>query len=283
MLPDVKHIHDSTPQRNLLLVDDEENISRSLVRLLKRDNYNIYTASSGLEGLEILRSNEIGVIISDQRMPEMSGTEFLSLVSKEYPDTIRIVLSGYTELKAVTGAINEGKIYKFFTKPWDDDLLRQNIKEAFRQYELLSENHRLNHELEVANHDLKQLNVKLANSVKVESRSAEISLRSLQVAQDVLQNLPIGILGIDEEKTIVLANNMAHEIFSGVSSGLIGDSADQVLPVSVNDCPGDAPLTFRHSIIKIGGHVDVNVILYRQRILNDADAVIAVVIPIEGM
>jgi DNA-binding NtrC family response regulator len=74
----------------------------------------------------------VQVILSDQRMPEMSGTEFFSRVRQLYPDTIRIVLTGYTDLDSVTGAINRGAIYKFLTKPWDDDLLREQVREAFR-------------------------------------------------------------------------------------------------------------------------------------------------------
>ena len=105
-------------ERTLLLVDDEENIVRSLKRLLRRDGYNILTANSGKEGLEVLNDDNVGVIISDQRMPEMNGTEFLSQVKVLHPDTIRIVLSGYTDLNSVTDAINDGAIFKFLTKPW---------------------------------------------------------------------------------------------------------------------------------------------------------------------
>ena len=120
-------------QRTLLLVDDEENIRRSLVRVLRRDGYHILQAAGGQEGLTILQEHpDVGVIISDQRMPEMTGTEFLSRVREACPDTVRIVLSGYTDLNTVTDAINEGAVYKFLTKPWEDDLLRANVEEAFR-------------------------------------------------------------------------------------------------------------------------------------------------------
>ena len=108
-------------ERTLLLVDDEENITSALVRLLRRDGYNILRANSGEAGLALLAQNEVGVIISDQRMPEMSGVEFLSKVRERYPDTVRIVLSGYTELNSVTDAINRGAVYKFLTKPWEDE------------------------------------------------------------------------------------------------------------------------------------------------------------------
>lgn len=112
---------DGKPSRHLLLVDDEDSILQSLRRMFRRDGYTIHLAASGEEGLAILDQTPIGVIVSDQRMPVMTGSEFLSKVKEKYPETIRIVLSGYTELSSITDAINQGAIYKFLTKPWDDD------------------------------------------------------------------------------------------------------------------------------------------------------------------
>ncbi|WP_202980271.1 EAL domain-containing protein [Marinobacter fonticola] len=124
-------IQDTAPQRTLLLLDDEQNILRSLTRLLRRDGYRILSTTDAREAFSLLAENDVQVIISDQRMPEISGTEFLSQVKDIYPDTIRIVLSGYTDLKSITDAINEGAIYKFLTKPWDDEQIRSNIRQAF--------------------------------------------------------------------------------------------------------------------------------------------------------
>ena len=122
----------------LLVVDDEIGITNALKRTLRREGYRVLTAGSALEGLELLAKHEVQVILSDQRMPQMNGTEFLSRVRELYPDTIRIVLSGYTDLETITEAINRGAIYKFLTKPWDDDLLREQLREAFRHQELSS-------------------------------------------------------------------------------------------------------------------------------------------------
>ena len=143
--------------RCLLLVDDEENILRALERLLRQDGYTILKAGGGEAGLELLKQHQVGVIISDQRMPGMTGVEFLSQVKELYPRTVRMVLSGYTELKAVTDAINKGAIYKFLTKPWEDELLRENVREAFRHFELTHENARLAAELEQARAELARL------------------------------------------------------------------------------------------------------------------------------
>lgn len=123
------------PDRTLLLLDDEENILRSLVRLFRRDGYRILAASSVNDAFELLATNDVQVILSDQRMSDMSGTEFLGRVRVLYPDTVRLVLSGYTDLATVTEAINRGEIYRFLTKPWNDDDLREHIRQAFTAYE----------------------------------------------------------------------------------------------------------------------------------------------------
>lgn len=124
------------PDRTLLLLDDEENILRSLVRLFRRDGYRILAASSVNDAFELLATNDVQVILSDQRMSDMSGTEFLGRVRVLYPDTVRLVLSGYTDLATVTEAINRGEIYRFLTKPWNDDDLREHIRQAFTTYEM---------------------------------------------------------------------------------------------------------------------------------------------------
>jgi diguanylate cyclase (GGDEF)-like protein len=123
------------PERTLLLLDDEENMLRSLVRLFRRDGYKVLTANTVREAFDLLASNTVQVIVSDQRMPDMSGTEFLAKVRELYPDTVRMVLSGYTDLATITEAINRGSIYRFLTKPWNDDELRAHIADAFRSHE----------------------------------------------------------------------------------------------------------------------------------------------------
>jgi len=122
-------------KRTLLIVDDEPNVLLALSRILSEEGYRILTAASAYEGLELLARNDIQVVLSDQRMPQMSGAEFMGRVKVLHPDTVRIILSGHSDLESVTRAINEGAIYKFLDKPWDDDLLRGHIHESFRNYE----------------------------------------------------------------------------------------------------------------------------------------------------
>jgi diguanylate cyclase (GGDEF)-like protein/PAS domain S-box-containing protein len=127
----------ATDDRNvqtLLVVDDDANVLGALHRLFRRDNYRVLTAASPAEGFEMLALYRVQVVLCDQRMPAMNGTEFLSKVKEMYPDTIRIILSGYTGVEAVLDSINRGAVYRFYTKPWNDAELRDNVRLAFRQY-----------------------------------------------------------------------------------------------------------------------------------------------------
>src|ERR1700694_4110849 len=125
--------HDEHTQ-TLLLVDDETNVLNALMRVLRRNGYRILTATCAEEALDILAREDVQVIISDQRMPGMSGTELLSKIKDTHPETVRIVLSGYADLDAVTEAVNRGVIYQFIAKPWNDEELRLQIQDAFRIY-----------------------------------------------------------------------------------------------------------------------------------------------------
>ncbi len=125
---------DNESLQTLLLVDDESSVVSSLKRLLRRENYLILTASSGEEALALLAEHQVGVILTDQRMTGMTGTELLERVRSMHPQTVRMVLSGYTGLESLTEAINRGEIFKFLTKPWDEMELIDTLRAAFRQY-----------------------------------------------------------------------------------------------------------------------------------------------------
>lgn len=126
--------------RTLLLVDDEPMITAAIVRLVRRDGYRILTARSGAEGLHVLSGAEVPVIVSDLSMPEMNGSEFFCHVAKLYPAAIRILMSGNAEQRMVDEAINQGVIHKFITKPWDSELLRDEIRAAFVLHEARKKN-----------------------------------------------------------------------------------------------------------------------------------------------
>ncbi|WP_018608974.1 EAL domain-containing protein [Uliginosibacterium gangwonense] len=122
----------------LLLVDDDLSILSSLKRLLRRENYNILTATTTHEALTLLAEHRVGVIIVDQRMPGMSGTELLARIRTMHPDTVRMVLSGYTAVDSLTEAINRGEIYRFLTKPWQEAELIETVRESFRHYRTIT-------------------------------------------------------------------------------------------------------------------------------------------------
>ncbi len=140
----------------VLYVDDEANNLNSFKASFRRE-FEIYTASSAREARKILENHEIGVIITDQRMPVMTGIEFLESIIPIYPDTIRILLTGFSDINAVMDAINRGQVYKYLVKPWQNDELKMYIENALEIYNLRKENKELAHKLEIANSELELL------------------------------------------------------------------------------------------------------------------------------
>jgi DNA-binding NtrC family response regulator len=121
--------------RTLLLVDDERNILSSLKRLLRHEGYEILTAPSGADALALMAGREVGVVVCDGLMQEMTGAEFLLRVRNAYPDSVRIMLSGYTDPQVVDEAMRNCDLFKFLTKPWDDQDMVDALREAFRLHE----------------------------------------------------------------------------------------------------------------------------------------------------
>lgn len=129
-------------KHSILVVDDEPEVLRSLRGLLRME-FDVHTAESGAEALEILRSTPIHVVMTDQRMPELTGVELLNRVQGEWPDATRLVFTGYADIRAVIDAINEGHIFRYITKPWDADELMALLRQAGEQYDLIVERKRL--------------------------------------------------------------------------------------------------------------------------------------------
>lgn len=160
-------------RHKLLIVDDEKEILRSLT-LTFTENYEVFTASSGAEALEIIKQQDIALIITDQRMPQMTGVELLEKVIQINPRIIRIILTGYTDTAALIQAINQGHIYQYITKPWERQELRLIVQRALETYELEIENRRLLKELQAANERLRVENAFLKTEVNKEWQCAEI-------------------------------------------------------------------------------------------------------------
>lgn len=216
----------------ILCVDDERNVLKSLKRLfLDEDDYEIFLAESGRDGLEILEAEKnIRLVISDYRMPEMNGVEFLSTVCERWPETIRIVLSGYADTAAVVEAINLGQIYKFIPKPWNDEELKTTIFKALEHQDLQRQVFLLNEELNQKNLELEQINEELERLVKKRTESLVIHNRVLQVAQGVLDVLPVAVFGIDNDRIIVQCNDSARSMFSAKIMDPLGYPYREIFP-----------------------------------------------------
>lgn len=212
-------------EKAVLFVDDEPAILASIKRLLRKEPYSVYTADGGAAGLALLREKEIQVVVSDQRMPEMSGTQFLHAVKERYPDTLRIVLSGFAEAATIVDAINEGEVWRFIGKPWNEEDLRSTIRQAFEHYDIVLENRSLQQQSNEQLKELQRLNRMLEGSV-------EARTRSLQMSQEVLECLPLMVVGISQEQELILVNREAGRRLEPLAGILPGTNIDEILPAS---------------------------------------------------
>jgi response regulator RpfG family c-di-GMP phosphodiesterase len=144
-----QHIH-------ILYIDDEIHNLNAFKASFRR-SYTVFTASSAEDAETVLSKQDIQIIISDQRMPRITGIEFFESILSKYPEPIRMLLTGYADINAVIDAINKGQVYKYFSKPWNDDELRQNIDKAYEVYSLRKENKELTAKLLDVNEKLEFL------------------------------------------------------------------------------------------------------------------------------
>ncbi|MBI5753313.1 MAG: response regulator [Hydrogenophilales bacterium] len=201
----------------LLCVDDEANILSALKRLFRTQGYNILTAASGKEGLALLEREQVDLVISDMRMPEMNGAQFLEQARARWPDTVRLLLTGYAEMSATVDAINKGGIYRYISKPWEDTEMVVLVREALERLQLEREKRRLEALTQRQNEELKELNASLEEKVK--ARTAELSeaneklkkgfITSVQVFSNLIE-LRGGAVAGHSRKVAELARNLAR-------------------------------------------------------------------------
>ena len=204
----------------ILCVDDEPNVLHSLLRLFLDDEYKVLTALTAQEGFQILEKEHIQIVISDYRMPNMTGVEFLREVRTRWPDTVRIVLSGYADTASVVSAINEGEIYRFIPKPWNDDELKLTVANAMEHYHLLKKNAELTADLVKVNEELKSLLMENSNLV-------ELKGQMLEANQTLLFSLPVAVLGISDD--IVVQCNQAWVEDTGYGWSSLGRAIENAL------------------------------------------------------
>ena len=152
-------------QQKILVVDDQPEILNTLKRLFS-ESYQVLTAPGGKEGLIILKNEKPAVILADQRMPEMTGTQFLEKSIALPPNSVRMLITAYADIDACISAINKGKIYQYISKPWEPEELIQTVRRAVEHFRLAEENKKLTKELASANEQLKRENVILRQNIE---------------------------------------------------------------------------------------------------------------------
>lgn len=172
---------------SLLFVDDEPNVLKALKRLFRHNEYTIHLAESGQDGLALLQQYPIDLIISDMRMPHMDGAEFLAQAALGWPDTMRILLTGYADIESTIAAVNNGKIYCYCSKPWEDNDLKILVANALEQKRLREQRQQLFEIVNRQNQQLKELNASLEEKVEKRTEQLKKSLLKLDQAHDALK------------------------------------------------------------------------------------------------
>lgn len=216
-------------QWTILCVDDEINILSALRRALRKEtNYTLLTASSGQEALELLDRETVHLVISDQRMPEMPGSELLKEIKKRCPDTVRIMLSGYAEAHAILEAVNQGEIYRFLTKPWQEEELREAIRDCLSHYETCHEKQEAMVEIANKNERLEGLNHRLTQSV-VEK------CQVVRFFHQLLEKLPTPLFWVDDTGLITFSNQSLGQENGLLHQAREGHRIQDVLPPILTD------------------------------------------------
>ncbi|HNR12787.1 MAG TPA: response regulator [Thermodesulfobacteriota bacterium] len=218
----------------ILFVDDEENITRSLQRLFSEEDYQVYTAASAKEALSIIdKHHNIGVIISDQRMPGMTGIELLEEAQKRIPHAARILLTGYSDIHAAIDAINRGGAYRFISKPWKNEEILQIVKDAAERFKLIKENLRLNEIVKRQNRELKEWSDQLEHILQEQTIVIQHKHDELQIAVERLktdfQNMIAAFSRLIELQDVSMINHSKNvaEISLNVTEALNLSDQDQ--------------------------------------------------------
>ena len=213
-------------QHTVLFVDDEVNILKALQRLLRSEDMTVLAASRGQEALDLLESTPAQVVISDQRMPEMSGVDLLSQVRERWPDVVRMMLTGYTEIDVAVEAINRGEIYRLITKPWNDDELRATIRQAFDHADLKSEIKRLNQVTREQNFKLQDMNRNL--EAKVRERTKQLAAKHQELRSAYVQTIGALAEAVDAKDTHTRGHSERVGVYASKIAREMGFSKESI-------------------------------------------------------
>lgn len=181
----------------VLFVDDEPNILRAIKRALFTMDITLLLADSGAKALELLNTNDVHVVISDMKMPQMSGAQLLEQVAKQYPDTFRVVLTGYADIESTIKAVNEGKIHRYLQKPWDNQELIRVVEEGLERVKLKAENERLQKLTRLQNKKLKDVNTQLEQMVHKRTRQIKAALQKIEKHNLAMEQVLFNVISIN--------------------------------------------------------------------------------------
>lgn len=215
-------------KHKILFVDDEENILRSLKRLFSDENYEVYIAGNGNEGLKLLDDHKFALILSDYRMPELNGVDFLKLAKEKSPDTIRMILTGFADVSVAISAINEGEVYKFIEKPWEGENLKVQIKRAVEHYSLIAERKGLLDKIQEQNEELKRWNETLENRVEEKTLEVKSAYEKLQLKVRELE-------GRDKILRFLLTIHSFEETLDQILDVIIGITSFEKIVIYISD------------------------------------------------
>ncbi|MCP3428824.1 HD domain-containing phosphohydrolase [Opacimonas viscosa] len=187
------------PTFTVLFVDDETSILRSIKRIFHRTNINMLFATSGQEALELFAENDIAMIVSDMKMPNMTGADLLAKVAELYPDTYRVILTGFADLDSIMKAVNQGGIHRYIQKPWDNQNLLLTIKDGLKYTKLKQENVVLQNKLFKQNRALKELNSSLDKKVATKTQQIQLALKKLKQEQVASEKMLFNCISVHPE------------------------------------------------------------------------------------
>lgn len=254
----------------IMLVDDELPVLHALQRFFRRHGYEVTTCQSGQEAIALLeKTAPYNLIISDYRMPGMNGVEFLGIIKNRWPETVRMVLSGFADSSTIIAATNEGNIYKFIPKPWDESFLIASVRQAL---DLNANNIRRAEQARILDKAIMHLS-SLESDLLVNQSQVVASYHTL------IDQMPVGVIGVDKTGEVVSMNELAREML-GLSVSPLGEPASEALQVFFESDGSVVMPESGYFIAKVNNR-EIKVLVKRLQD-GDSEGVILIMVLLEG-